>query len=173
MPGHESFHDGGKDSTIPSPRMSPENPLQSTGRHDPLHGRQTCSESNFFHKFVGQTCPREGEDLFVPSYRGQDDIISYIVSKLAQNRTPFTSLLVKYVPGRRGVSFRNVLQGTGRHDPLHGEQTCSESNSFHKFVGKRCPREEGGIFPCRPLPKLGKKSQQLTSLNDPNAIQSL
>ena len=30
-----------RDSTIPSPGMSPEQPLQGTGLHDPLHARQS------------------------------------------------------------------------------------------------------------------------------------
>ena len=58
----ESSNDweGGRgDSTIPPTGISPEHPLQGTGLHDPLHGRQACSESNSLHKGVGQICPRE------------------------------------------------------------------------------------------------------------------
>ena len=40
-------------------------------------------------------------------------------------------------PGR---SPKHTLPGIGLHDPLHGQQACPESNSFHQGVGQICPR---------------------------------
>ena len=53
---------GGGESMTPSLGKSLGQPLQGTGLHDPLLGRQTCSKSTFFHKRVDQTCPR-GADI--------------------------------------------------------------------------------------------------------------
>ena len=46
--------------TIPSPGKSPKQPLPGLGLHDPLHGRQACTEFISFHQGVGQIYPREG-----------------------------------------------------------------------------------------------------------------
>ena len=48
----------GGDTLILSPRRSPKQPLPGIGLHDPLHGRQSCPESNSFHQGAGQICPR-------------------------------------------------------------------------------------------------------------------
>ena len=63
---------GGGDSTIPSPGLSPEQPLQGTGPRDPLRCGQGWSESNFFRKGVGQKCPRERIFSSVPSQNGEN-----------------------------------------------------------------------------------------------------
>ena len=66
------------DLTIPSPGISPEQSLQETGLHDPLHGRQACSESNSFHIIVGlvKHVPRRGYRRAVPSQNGDKFAIS-------------------------------------------------------------------------------------------------
>ena len=60
------------DLAILSPGISPEQPLQETGLHDPLHGRQACSESNSFHILVGlvKYVPSRGYCRVVPSQNG-------------------------------------------------------------------------------------------------------
>ena len=49
---------GGGDTTIPSPERSPKQLLPGIGLHDPLHGRQACTEINSVHQEVGQISPR-------------------------------------------------------------------------------------------------------------------
>ena len=49
-----------ENTTIPSPRRSPKQPLPGIGLHDPLHGRQACPELNSFHQGVGKIRPRWG-----------------------------------------------------------------------------------------------------------------
>ena len=69
---------GSGDTTIPSPETAPKQPLPGIGLHDPLHGRQACSEFNPFHQVVGQISPPEGLLLCRPlPQRGQ---ICYIPS---------------------------------------------------------------------------------------------
>ena len=51
---------GGGGTTISSPGRSPKEHHPGIGLHDPLHGRQACSEFNSFHKGFSQISPREG-----------------------------------------------------------------------------------------------------------------
>ena len=51
---------GGGGSTIPPPRMSPEQPLLGIGLYVQLHERQACPKVNSFHEGVGQTFARDG-----------------------------------------------------------------------------------------------------------------
>ena len=48
----------GRDTTIPSPGRSPEQPLPGMRLHDPLHGRQAWPKFIAFDQGVGQLCPR-------------------------------------------------------------------------------------------------------------------
>ena len=50
----------GGDTTIPSPRRSPKQPLPGIGLHNPLHGRQACPEFKSFHQGSDQISLREG-----------------------------------------------------------------------------------------------------------------
>ena len=52
--------EGGEDSTIPSPRVSPKQPPLGKGLRYPLHGRQASPEITSFPQGVVQICPREG-----------------------------------------------------------------------------------------------------------------
>ena len=79
-----------------------------------------------------------GGDLTVPSpgyhqnnfYRGWDNMISYMVGKLASNATHFTRSFVKSVPGRD--IFCDVppkTRGGGKgHPPTHTRTLLNDSN---------------------------------------------
>ena len=69
---HNSTIGGSGDTTVPSPRRSPEQPLPGIGRQNPLHRQQACPDLNSSHQAVGQIFPREGLFSSRPlSKRGQ------------------------------------------------------------------------------------------------------
>ena len=51
--------------------MSSEQPLQKTGQHGPLHGRQTWSELNSFNRGVDINVPGRGYVSAVSSQNGE------------------------------------------------------------------------------------------------------
>ena len=51
---------GGGDTTVLSPGRSLKQTLPGIGLHNPLHGRQACTEFDSFHQGVGQISPQEG-----------------------------------------------------------------------------------------------------------------
>ena len=68
---------GGSAGSVPG--MPTELPLQETGLHDLLHGRQAWSRLNSFHKRGGQIiCPREGNFRAVPSQNGGESRMSLL-----------------------------------------------------------------------------------------------
>ena len=67
---------GGGDTTIPSSRRSPKQPLPGQDYIDPLHDWQVCPEFNSFHQGVCQISPQEGLFRAVPSQTGDNFVTS-------------------------------------------------------------------------------------------------
>ena len=104
---------------------------------------------------LGQACrPCRGSCSLIPGRRcfgdlpGDETVVfppSPIVEPLEGGDTTIPS------PGR---SQKQLLPGIRLHYPLHGRQTCPDSNLFNQEVGQMCPRY--GLFSCRALPKRGQ-----------------
>ena len=99
---------GGGDSTIPPPWMSPKQTLPGMVLHDPLHCRQACPELNSFHRGVDQTCPREG------LFRAPPPPLPKVGNKFRASclHSLNDSFGARY-PLPAGLRLRSIFKGTG------------------------------------------------------------
>ena len=84
----------GGDSTIPSPGVSPEQPLPGIGLHGPPHGWQASPEFDSFHQEVGRVCAREDFFRAVLSQNG-DKFASPPPRSLNDSKSEWSSLAVR------------------------------------------------------------------------------
>ena len=124
--------------------MPPEQPLPGIGIHDPLHGRQACSEFNSFHQGLVKYIPARG--FFMPPPRKKG------TNSRPPPPPPFVEQLPRILPFRRSLFALVVRKQTVVRDKLFPQKpSCSRPWFLRTGVSTPLTRRRSNCLRTSPI----------------------